>query len=144
MKNPTNKPSCGPLFKQVWELARKDETSEIAQFSWGHLCASAEKVYLGACVAAMFRPGIMSQDSFVKRLQQVAGIYGLSFLIRGSHHNTEYWLFRLDNHRLIDLIDQVAENSPAHHFIRGILCGVPASEIDLEFHLRQGARTENP
>ncbi len=127
MSNPT----CGPLFQQVFTEASKKALTPLAMFSWGHLCASAEKIWLGACPAAMFRP-TDNESEFEARISYVASVYSLDSM----KVDDEYWLFRRQYYHTIVDMKMAEKNSPLYHSLRGLLCGVPVNELDLTFHER--------
>lgn len=132
-----NTQTCGPLFREVYEEALKDSNDPLILFSWGHLAASAEKIWLGACNAAVFRPVTSEVSRFQLRIAIVAEIYGLEWTYIGLDRGTEFWLFTQDSlQSVLLLVEKLHTNSPESHYIRGTLCGIPPEKIDLEFHER--------
>ncbi|KKN78085.1 hypothetical protein LCGC14_0353120 [marine sediment metagenome] len=125
--------TCGPLFQQVFEEATRQSSNNLAIFSWGHLCASAEKIWLGACPAAMFRP-TDQEGEFAARINYVAQVYSLDLM----KVDNEYWLFRRQYYQTVKEMEMAEKNSPIYHGLRGLLCGVPVDELDLAFHERYG------
>lgn len=131
----TNKPTCGVLFKEVvskWAGAGFEKT---LLFSAGHVCGQAEKVYLGACMGAMFRPSPEFYDRFMEIVTHIASVYTL----RVCTLDNEVWILRdemAENH--FDVVKKSEVNSSTWHRYRGLICGVPFRELDHEFHLRQG------
>ena len=106
-------------------------------FYFGFYVGQAEKVYLGACRAAMFRPP--SAALYRKAypiLQTVADLYELSFYPHASMQ--EIWLLR--DQTAVEVLEAVltrsTPDSPIWHETRGRLCGVPMEEIDREYHTR--------
>ena len=131
-----NERTCGPMFMEALEAAKKATTDPLELFSWGHLTGQAEKVYLGACYAAMFRPGTTERDRFVERLRAICEIYGLSYMALGTKRGVEFWIHRVGYLHRVGRLKDLTEDSPEAHALRGFLCGVPADEIDRQFHER--------
>jgi len=134
--------TCGPLFKQAFEYAQKESRDGLEFFSWGHLTGQAEKVWLGTCSAFMVRPSSIGdierpvESRLRQRVQAITEIYGLEHEAILTNRGVEYWVFRRDKYDLIRLLMEDPNDSKMAHFIRGVLCGVPASELDLHFHRR--------
>lgn len=63
--------------------------------------------------------------------------YGLGALCPIGSEN-EIWIFRLQWADDVELLRVITELSPQWHAHRAMLCGVPESEVDYEFHLRSG------
>lgn len=128
-----SKPTCGPLYNEARETARS--FPEHLTFSLGFMTGEAEKIYLGACVAAMFRPGspesMQIQELFAKRLQQIYGVEPLVFF-------DELWIFRPTTDVIVAMesMRRAEKNSSEYHRIRAELCGIPLKWIDYEFHKR--------
>lgn len=111
--------------------------AEQKAFAAGFVSGQAEKVYLGACRAAMFRPSQEKAGWMLEIVEDVCFRYGLSFYSPvGSKQ--EVWICRIwwagD---VMDLRD-MKEDSAAWHEKRAWLCGIPDAEVDREFHLRSG------
>lgn len=129
------RPTCGVLYEQS---ANEFRDHPLA-FAAGHVSGQAEKVYLGACRAAMFRPQPDVYQAILGIVRSIAGRYGLTvseFPYEGSDsRRREIWISR-DN--------QIGEwlchkpDSPMWHVRRGQACGVPDREIDEQFHERRG------
>lgn len=132
----TTKPVCGMLFATALDAAMHDTQDPLELFSWGHLVGQSEKVYLGACIAAMFRPGKSLQARFMHRMVVTCEIYGLGWMPLGTSRGTEFWIFRPRHEADVVNLALLEENSPDAHAWRGHLCGVPTAEIDREFHVR--------
>ena len=105
-------------------------------FLEGWVFGQAEKVYLGACRAAMFRPSPERFDLAWELAGDAARRYGL---IRTSLIG-EVWLLRNQSaQELLARLRILVPNSLTWHTVRGQLCGVPPEEIDFRFHERPGA-----
>ena len=134
----TSRKTCGPLYKEaILKYAGGDPDKEYL-FAAGFVSGEAEKVYLGACPAAMFRP---SSDNLWWLREVVIDVmrrYGLWHWQIGD----ELWIFRPDYFdqlkELEDLHEAKEVNTPRWHGLRAELCGVPEAEIDLAFHEREG------
>lgn len=130
----TNKPTCGPLYLEgVREFCGGDVALQKA-FAAGFVSGQAEKVYLGACKAAMFRPSAETRGWLVPIIDSVCDRYDLrkTFIAR------EIWITRPVNCDLVIAMIALEPNSMAWHHMRGELCGIPEEERDLRFHERTG------
>ena len=125
--------TCGPLFAKVWECVPEDATREEI-FSWGHLVGQAEKIWLGACYASMFRPNRDIHPNFKERLLIVARVYQLNYTF--IEREGEYWLHSGDVKELVQSMESMSVDSAIYHTARGFLCGVPVGQIDIKFHER--------
>lgn len=139
------KTTCGPLYRALLHHfcaapgslggAGGLDTDKVALFAAGFCCGQAEKVYLGACTAAMFRPSAERRAMLLEVLAHVCAVYGLLVVERQD----EVWVCRDQETKTnVMLMDFGTPNSPAWHRSRGDLCGVPDDEIDEAFHERQG------
>jgi hypothetical protein len=130
------KPTCGPFYKAALEKYAKTP-EEMHIFAAGFVSGQAEKVYLGACRAAMFRP---SQDRHAMLLEIVKDVterYGLLF-VDDVGEKKEIWICRSEWANYVLGLINTPENSELWHQRRAFLCGIPHKEIDPEFHLREG------
>jgi hypothetical protein len=130
------KRTCGPLYNEGM-LAYCRSAEEERLFAAGFVSGQAEKVYLGACRAAMFRPSPEKRDMLIEVVIEVAKRYELAV----DYLLDEIWILRssFDGQWILfsSLLNQEV-NSPAWHVWRALLCGVPVDEVDLEFHKRKG------
>jgi hypothetical protein len=131
------KVTCGDLYAQL--LDRFGITGELTAdirygVSIGFVSGLAEKVYLGSCMASMVRPGKDDQMDYI--VGAVCEVYGLNH----TEIDGEYWIYKEKHenyiHTMHNLIDHGQKNSRSWHRLRGILCGVPADELDMNFHER--------
>lgn len=133
------KQTCGPLYKAGLESFTGMDAEKIPLFAAGFVSGQAEKIYLGACQAAMFRPSADYHKMVALIVVEVAGRYDLRVATLRTSRGLEIWLCRsIFVVRSIGMIGGFGENSTLWHERRGTLCGVPASEIDNEFHKRHG------
>ena len=135
--------TCGPLYLDALNDFTGMDEKLIPVFAAGFVSGQCEKVYLGACAAAMFRPSKRWYGDLLAIAKRSVDRYGLRLNIFRTSSGTEIWVYatRLVGERLMTLMHAIGSNeegSPDWHEIRGELCGVPASRIDLEFHERQG------
>lgn len=133
--------TCGVLFEKVWRQVIETVKDPLLLFASGHVCGQSEKIYLGACSAAMFRPS--TEEGYRGLLETVeicSMVYGLRIRVLFPDDPTrrEIWIFRPDSWNLIVSLEYEEYNSPSWHILRGLLCGVPLESIDAEFHLRSG------
>lgn len=108
-------------------------------FACGFVAGQAEKVFLGVCPAAMFRP---SRDNFEWHLQEVKAIaieYGLMVTVLNSESPDtpqEIWIHRHDF--ALGSWAEHAPNSIPWHRLRAAACGIPENEVDSHYHCRDG------
>jgi len=121
MKNTT----CGHLYADAKRIAAQAED----QFSAGFLVGQIEKVYLGACRACMTKN--MGLHAIAEQL--VRKVYdGLVVtIVQVPGHSDELWV----SAGTLPFMD-IPTDSPRSHLLRAAWCGIPAEEIDLEFHRR--------
>lgn len=132
------KPTCGPMYKEAIEKYGTTD-AEAHAFAAGFVSGQAEKVYLGACRAAMFRP---SQDRLAMILEIVSDVvrrYDLCY-IAGVGSKNEVWICRRKWARDVQDLHYIKEDSPAWHEKRAWLCGIPGDEVDVAFHPSQRTR----
>ncbi len=108
-------------------------------FAIGFAVGQAEKVYLGACRACMFRPSAENFVWYKYRVQEIAGAYGLVVTVLESgcpETPWELWLHREG----ADVGSWVSHgaNTPSWHMLRAEACGIPIQEVDFQYHLRGG------
>lgn len=131
-----SKTTCGPLYADGLRHYAGDNQESIRLFAAGFVSGEAEKVYLGAAQGAMFRPSAEYRDMVMSVVRDVVARYDLQMAMLGQD---EIWLLRDDNaYQLFRQLLVIDPNTPAWHIIRGQLCGVPISEIDVKFHERKG------
>lgn len=131
--------TCGPKFSAALSYFARITQDPVQLFSAGHMTGQAEKVYLGACTAAMFRPSLEYSAWAFQAAVYLAGLYGLSVSTFGREDIAdEIWIHRTNRTENVQNIQFEDFNSSAWHILRGMLCGVPIGEIDTEFHLRKG------
>lgn len=139
MTKHADKPTCGPLYKAGLEEFTGLDPDKTPLFAAGFMSGQAEKIYLGACRAAMFRPSAEYLPVIREILQKIADRYHLWIESLNTAQGEELWLCA--DPRVATEIRQLAdikENCGAWHLKRGILCGVPLKKIDTDFHHRDG------
>ncbi len=140
--------TCGPLYRRVRELFTGDAPELNRAFAQGFTAGEAEKVYLGACKAAMFRPtSSIGRELLRSWVSDICGVYGLCWTTleyvdpsRDGEAVYELWICR-DNDAVdaVESTTAIEVNSLSWHHWRGLLTGVADGEIDLHFHERQSA-----
>lgn len=139
------KATCGPLFQKCLSYFTSHYSSDlILLFAAGMALGQAEKIYLGACQAAMFRPSKENHGKMLAVCVYLSGIYRLEVSVfnRPEIWN-EVWLHTNKcGHLLYNTLQNEDVNSPIWHTVRGMLCGIPYNQIDLDFHLRRGYRED--
>lgn len=133
--------TCGVMFQQcLTHFTSKLASDPILLFAAGMAVGQAEKIYLGACSAAMFRPSLEHKAKMLAVCAYLSRVYGLEVSVfeRGEVSN-ELWLHTKESTEFLQrVINWEVYNSPAWHIGRGLLCGVPFDQIDFEFHERVG------
>lgn len=109
-------------------------------FYVGLIVGHAEKISIGACMAAVFRPEPEWLPAVETKVVLTARVYGLAYDVITTNRGTELWLFERRVASLVNRLNHIEEDSPIWHFFRGWLLGVPRNEIDLEFHTRKEGR----
>lgn len=134
-----DKQTCGPLYFEALKHFTGLDPEKIPLFAAGFICGQAEKVCLGACAAAMFRPSEEWQDMVYENVCNAAHIYGLYVTTLDTSRGREIWMYKsLVAQTAIESLSGLTENSPRWHQRRGLLCGVPLRQIDHAFHERHG------
>jgi hypothetical protein len=133
---PSPAPTCGPLYQDALRTFAGDDPERMRLFAAGFMSGQAEKVYLGACQAAMFRPSAERREMALEILADLARRYGLAVVTTAVAG--ELWLCRPASVADIELLALILPDSPGWHIWRGLLCGVPPDEIDVQFHERPG------
>lgn len=137
------KVTCGILFnKCLNHFTSMLSDDPILLFASGMAVGQAEKIFLGACQAAMFRPSPENQAKMLSVCVYLSGVYGLEVSVfQREEIANEIWLH---NGKCVDLLSRTLTteevNSPIWHTVRGVLCGVPFNQVDLDFHKRRGYR----
>lgn len=128
------KKTCGELYLDA--LAEIPTENERRAFAKGFMSGQAEKVYLGACPAAMFRPSETTFAWLLEDVEEICDRYGLSHHVFNMGTVREIWIcrhsFGIGNWYIYQ------KDSPEWHKMRAIACGIPSSEVDYKFHERKG------
>lgn len=143
------RPTCGTLYAQALRQYAQFDPEKIRLFAPGFVLGQAEKVYSGACRAAMFRPGAEWHELIREACLSATTIYaGLAYAF--CQRTGEHWLYRQEWSVLVEMV--LAYNADAHlyrwsaakwqqyHTLRGRLCGIPESDIDPAYHVRADYR----
>lgn len=127
----------GKVTQELRAIYGKTE-AEYRAFACGYVAGQAEKIYLGVCGAAMFRPGREHLPWYFAEVSKIAKTYGLhTSLVQHKDSDTaEIWIHR----KGLMMSDWMAKglNTPEYHTIRARLCGIPEADIDTQYHLRDG------
>jgi hypothetical protein len=125
------KVTCGPLFQEALNTHTDMSPEQIRVFAAGFVTGQAEKIYLGACAAAMFRPSPEHMVMLREVVQETAQRYGL---VAVTSHQGELWLCQPQVKGLVLCQDVRSGRDGVYHALRALLCGIPASQIDLSYH----------
>ena len=125
--------ACGEIYRRLRESL---ETAKLDSFGAGFMAGQAEKIYLGACKAAMFRIQPENRRDVARVISIIADAYSLRCL----EVNGEFWFFRnsITEAQIKDVYYTFDENTAEWHLRRGYLVGIPANEIDLGYHKSTG------
>ena len=110
---------CSEYFKEAMRL-------DGDPFTVGFMAGQAEKVKLGACEAFMVPKKACSQ----KLAQDLANVYDLALHVYNKWQR-EYWFTK--NDQVLDF-KYCEVHSPKWNMLRAAMCGIPADQINLEFH----------
>ncbi len=127
--------TCLPIYQEAREKHAGTDPEKQRAFAAGFLHGQAEKVYLGACYAAMFRPSSQGAASLLELAGEAATLYGLEVV---HLKNGEIWITTEGDVHQVWHIEDLVKDSPQYHHHRGWLCGVPHHAIDPLFHERDG------
>lgn len=128
--------TCGEFYLDALTKHTGGDERLVEAFAAGFVNGQAEKVYLGACPAAMFRPSPDRAVLIDLLVQDTCQRYGLKSYLSASG---EVWIGR-DKATLDEIVfvcREVESNTPRWHRRRALLCGIPENEIDHEFHKRK-------
>ena len=104
----------------------------------GFMAGQAEKVYNRACPAFMIRPGLLWFDWAKEAMSLVCHHYGLACLV--YYDAGELWGVKepYETEAIQMLYERIEPNSPAWHWTRARLCGIPNNDVDHHYHQRAG------
>lgn len=108
-------------------------------YAAGFAAGQAEKVYLGVCKAAMFRPSKEHFDWYANEVFRIAENYGLrSITMSTDSPETPYeiWIYE-KGFKILAWVHHPI-NSAEWHQLRAEACGIPADKVDLNYHMRSG------
>lgn len=127
------KPACGPLYVRARDLAMREAVGvPDLIFGAGFVVGQAEKVYSGACKAAMFRPEKEYRGGLKAIIRAAVPVYGLEWGL----WDDEFWIFARADWDAVKLAFTHPRNSPAWHRARAALCGIREPDVDERFHER--------
>jgi len=138
---PTTAPkTCGALFQQCIDHLLPIPMTPLQLFAAGMVYGQAEKVYLGACQASMFRPSAEHRAWHLELTRYICDLMDLRLVTALRFEiSDEIWICRPGAERILrECLERDEVNSPAWHTFRGLMTGVPMDEVDMEFHRRRG------
>src|ERR1700721_1234405 len=115
----TDKPTCGPLYLEGLDKYTGGDPEKIRIYAAAFCAGQAEKVCLGACRAAMFRPSADRFTMLIAVVCDVAKRYGLTVYVRPAynpetkHAGREIWICRSKGLDDIEELENPKKNSPA-------------------------------
>lgn len=125
--------TCGEFYQDALTEACGGDKSLVPVFAAGFVNGQAEKVYLGACRAAMFRPSDEWRAVVTNLARNCASRYGLLLCLTVPG---EVWIVRPEAINEWRQMRDSPNNSRTWHTLRGLLCGIPAQGIDDNYHER--------
>ncbi len=131
-----DKKTCGDFYLEGLQSFTAMESESVRLFAAGFVSGQAEKVHLGACKAAMFRPSEDRWRMIMAIVEEVCRRYELVVFEAGIG---EIWICRdMDVWKeLLDLHAHVGRNSATWHRRRAEMCGINPAMIDENFHERK-------
>lgn len=128
----------GKLYQKLLYEQTDGDPDKIQLFATGFMAGQAETVFNGIRRAMMVRPSEKNYELVLAACQKLAEHYKLqiSIFVVDNERSPEIWI-----HRKNDRIGDWREydiNSPTWHRLRAYACGIPESEVDEEYHLRDG------
>lgn len=129
--------ACLPIYLEALEQYTGGDLEKIRLFAAGFVHGQAEKVYLGACYAAMFRPGPEHWELVFDLAATAAGRYGLAVV--DFAELGEIWITTEEERHQVEHLLDLEVNSTIWHCHRAWLCGIPPHRWDRRFHEREGA-----
>lgn len=109
-----------------------NDPERIRLFAAGFTAGQAEKIHLGVCHGAMFRPAPEHRDLLWHVLTLVCEAYGVHF----TRLEDEFWMGDNSAMAWVEHLRTVERDSPLWHRIRALICGIPQSMVDEEWHTR--------
>ena len=134
----TAKVTCGPMYKAALEVYVGDDLVKAHAFAAGFVSGQAEKVYLGACAMAMFRPSQDRSGMIEDILCDVCPRYGLIWARILDEYSITRKGCEFRFHHLQRLVKDGEVDTVQWHEYRGGECGIPPYSIDPKFHERKG------
>lgn len=128
------KTTCGVMYLEAIQKYGNGDPALERAFAAGFVSGQAEKVYLGACKAAMFRPSEERRPLIVEILADVLPRYDLIV----NWIESEAWISKPKHGPDVLKMTKFEVNSAYWHVTRGQLCGVPTKALDTRFHQRRG------
>jgi len=139
MQNKIKQKTCGPMYRDSLTEFTDMDPDLIPVFAAGFVTGQAEKIYLGVCEAAMFRPSEKWWDTVMVIVVKVTERYGLWVNTLDTVRGREIWICAsCEAASEVSALESVGEDSAEWHARRALLCGVPPSQIDYRFHERAG------
>ena len=137
--------TCGELYLDLLGRFTDMDPEKIRLFAPGFVCGQCEKVFSGACQAAMFRPSLEYRYMVLRAVHVSCDVYGLLWDTLGPLGAGEIWVRRLEGlvetrwQELCAMLADGRENTPGWHQLRAAMCGIPADRVDLAYHERKGS-----
>jgi hypothetical protein len=126
--------------KTTQKLRKRYSEPEVERaFAAGFAAGQAEKVFIGVCDAAMFRPSPEQFEWYLEEVKLIAANFYLNVTVLDSYcpeTPKEIWIYREETPVGEWLKHPV--NSPEWHKLRGQACGLPSYYIDSQYHLKIG------
>lgn len=143
--------TCGEFYLEtVREFCQTD--ADRMAFTAGAIYGQAEKVFLGACPAAMFRTQETNFSAVLDIVHRICQRFELQQRVinyswpskpgddcfPAEHSAREIWIFKPNESRKFAKWLEYPPNSVLWHCHRADDCGIPNSMVDPFFHQRKG------
>ena len=118
--------------------SKYSDTSERQYaFAVGFATGQAEKVHLGVCRAAMFRPSKELFEWYLGEVKQIAENYSLQVSVLACDNSETPFEIWIHNGPIGEWLS-FEINSPDWHRARAKACGIPEDKVDVNYHLKSG------
>ena len=116
---------CRDFFQEV-----RSEIKDFDSFYSGFVLGNLEKVWIDSCPACVFRPEKSEQDTCLNIITKIATKFNLKI----AQIDRDIWVYKHNNIvNIIKILTSFSRHSDDWHIIRGYLCGINASNINVKY-----------
>lgn len=130
MPDPGTK-TCGTLFTEALQHACGEDSRLVSAFYAGFITGQAEKVHLGACMAAMFHPS----PDHLRLVMEITADTATRYALSWRTIEDEVWIYQPMVESLMYDVYRSLYLTERQHVLRGLLCGIPVDRIDPQWHV---------